>query len=71
MVKFGALPHQQLEAETASELLGALFKEAPGVFGYFLAVAVTGVAPSRPRSAHAAPDLQQPAGPRLVEGGRK
>lgn len=58
MVKFGARPHQQLEDETAARLLEALFSEAPGVFGYFLAVAVTGVAPSRPRSGHAAPDLQ-------------
>jgi hypothetical protein len=74
MVRFGTQPHQQLEPDTAGRLLEALFKEAPGVFGYFLAVAVTGVAPSRPRASHAAPDLQQPAGPagpRLVEGGRK
>lgn len=70
-VKFGPKSSQQLEDDTAGMLLEAMFKEAPGVFGYFLAVAVTGVAPSRPRSGHAAPDLQQPAGPRLVEGGRK
>ena len=68
MVKFGIHPHQQLEDDTAGRLLEALFKEAPGVFGYFLALAVTGVAPSKPRAAHAAPDLQPaaPAGPRLV-----
>jgi hypothetical protein len=73
MVKFGAQPHQQLEPDTAGRLLEALFREAPGVFGYFLAVAVTGVAPSRPRASHQAPDLQQPAGPgpRLVTGGQK
>lgn len=74
MVKFGAQPHQQLEESTAGRLLEALFAEAPGVFGYFLAVAVTGTAPSKPRSSHAAPDLQQPgqpAGLRPVEGGRK
>lgn len=74
MVRFGTKPHQQLEDESASRLLEALFTEAPGVFGYFLAVAVTGVAPSKPRASHAAPDLQpavQPGGLRPVEGGRK
>jgi hypothetical protein len=70
MVRFGTQPHQQLEPDTAGRLLEALFKDAPGVFGYFLALAVTGVAPSRPRSGHAAPDQQQPA-LRPVEGGRK
>jgi hypothetical protein len=59
-IKFGAAAHQQLEPETAARLLEALFTEAPGVFGYFLAVAVTGAPPSRPRSAHTAPDQQQP-----------
>lgn len=58
VIKFGAQPAQQLEDATAGGLLEALFREAPGVFGYFLAVAVTGVAPSRPRSSHGAPDLQ-------------
>ena len=60
MVRFGTQPHQQLEDESAGRLLAALFAEAPGVFGYFLAVAVTGTAPSKPRASHAAPDLQQP-----------
>jgi hypothetical protein len=69
-VRFGAQPHQVVEPETAGRLLEALFSEAPGVFGYFLAVAVTGVPPSRPRQSHAAPDQQHPA-LRPVEGGRK
>lgn len=60
MVRFGTQPSQQLEDATAGALLEALFKEAPGVFGYFLAIAVTGTAPSKPRASHAAPDLQQP-----------
>lgn len=72
MVRFGTQPHQQLEDETASRLLEALFGEAPGVFGYFLALAVTGVAPSRPRASHAAPDQQERPGQlRPVAGGQK
>lgn len=48
-----------------------MFGEAPGVFGYFLALAVTGVAPSKPRASHAAPDQQQPVErPRVVGGAR-
>lgn len=73
-IRFGTQPHQQLEEETASRLLEALFGEAPGVFGYFLALAVTGVAPSRPRSSHGAPDQQQPAlqlAPQARTGGVK
>lgn len=75
VVRFGTQPHQQLEPETAGRLLEALFKESPGVFGYFLALAVTGTAPSKPRASHTAPDLQQPGQVpgqlRPVEGGRK
>lgn len=67
-VRFGTAPHQQLEDETASRLLAAMFGEAPGVFGYFLAVAVTGVAPSKPRASHGAPDLQPSQGPTLAGG---
>lgn len=70
-IRFGTAPHQQLEDESASRLLTALFTEAPGVFGYFLALAVTGVAPSKPRASHAAPDQQQPIErPRVVGGAR-
>lgn len=72
-IKFGAAPHQQLEDETASRLLAAMFGEAPGVFGYFLALAVTGVAPSKPRASHAAPDQVQPLqlAPQARTGGVK
>lgn len=67
-IQYGPRDHHTLAAETASKLLTALFDQSPGAFGYYLAVAVTGTAPSAPRTRNAAPDRHEPERP-AADGG--
>jgi hypothetical protein len=63
-ISYGDRSHQNLEPETASRLLTALFEQSPGAFGYYLAVAVTGMPPSAPRAPRSsAPDRHEPERP--------
>jgi hypothetical protein len=57
-IAFGDQPAQEIPVETAAALLRAFYAAAPGAFGYYLALAVTGVAPSVPRT-RTAPDRHQ------------
>jgi hypothetical protein len=60
-IAYGPRSHQNIEPETASKLLTALFEGSPQAFGYYLALAVTGIAPSAPRAPRqAAPDRYEP-----------
>jgi len=58
-VKFADADHQKLTIETASAFMRLMYQDARGLFGYYLARAMTGVEPEPPsrRQRQAAPDL--------------